>query len=544
MKNLITIVLILHSVLMLAQKPIFTNAKINSATVYFNGAEISETATAFLPKGSSELVVKNVSDYTNESTVQIATPASVTVLSVQFTKNYISEYELDQNNPDTKKVQDSIDNLSKNIQKLEIDKKSIQKTLELLDKNQQVYGNNTGLNLIELTKMIDYFGTKNIQLNNQIVSLDEKITQNKRQLDKLKNRLEIKTQNEVNSSKGKLVIQLMNETAGNIDFKINYLTAATYWKPFYELKANSINEPIALLYKGEVIQNTGLDWKNVKLSLSSGNPNQSNQAPELNPWFLQYQNMMVYARGYKIEQDEVMMSSADAPMESKVDKALRGKLAGVSTLSNYTTIAENQLNVSFDIDLPYDIMSNGKPHSIALKSINIPANYSYFAAPKLDKEAFLMAEINDYSKYNLLQGNANIIFEGLYVGKTSIVPNQTKDTLSLSMGRDKKIAITREKVVDKSGTKFLSAYKEQIFTYDITVRNNKKEAINITINDQYPISTDKEIEVELLQKDKAKVNTETGLLTWDLKLKPAETEKIRISYKVKYPKDKTIDNLN
>jgi uncharacterized protein (TIGR02231 family) len=544
MKNLITIVLILHSVLMLAQKPIFTNAKINSATVYFNGAEISETATAFLPKGSSELVVKNVSDYTNESTVQIATPASVTVLSVQFTKNYISEYELDQNNPDTKKVQDSIDNLSKNIQKLEIDKKSIQKTLELLDKNQQVYGNNTGLNLIELTKMIDYFGTKNIQLNNQIVSLDEKITQNKRQLDKLKNRLEIKTQNEVNSSKGKLVIQLMNETAGNIDFKINYLTAATYWKPFYELKANSIIEPIALLYKGEVIQNTGLDWKNVKLSLSSGNPNQSNQAPELNPWFLQYQNMMVYARGYKIEQEEVMMSSADAPMESKVDKALRGKLAGVSTLSNYTTIAENQLNVSFDIDLPYDIMSNGKPHSIALKSINIPANYSYFAAPKLDKEAFLMAEINDYSKYNLLQGNANIIFEGLYVGKTSIVPNQTKDTLSLSMGRDKKIAITREKVVDKSGTKFLSAYKEQIFTYDITVRNNKKEAINITINDQYPISTDKEIEVELLQKDKAKVNTETGLLTWDLKLKPAETEKIRISYKVKYPKDKTIDNLN
>jgi hypothetical protein len=57
------------------------------------------------------------------------------------------------------------------------------------------------------------------------------------------------------------------------------------------------------------------------------------------------------------------------------------------------------------------------------------------------------------------------------------------------------------------------------------------------------LSPDKEIEVELIQSDGAKVNTETGILTWDLDLKPAETKKIRISYRVKYPKDKVIDNL-
>jgi hypothetical protein len=111
------------------------------------------------------------------------------------------------------------------------------------------------------------------------------------------------------------------------------------------------------------------------------------------------------------------------------------------------------------------------------------------------------------------------------------------------MGRDKKISIKREKVVDKSGTKFLSSKKEQTFTYDITVRNNKKEAVQMLLKDQYPLSPDKEIEVELLENDKAKVNTETGILTWDLDLKPNETKKIRISYKVKYPKDKIIGNL-
>ena len=154
-----------------------------------------------------------------------------------------------------------------------------------------------------------------------------------------------------------------------------------------------------------------------------------------------------------------------------------------------------------------------------------------------------MAEINEYSKYNLLPGEANIIFEGLYVGKTVINPNQTSDTLNLSMGRDKKISIKREKVVDKSGTRFLSSKKEQTFTYDITVRNNKKEAADILLKDQYPLSTDKEIEIELLESSNAKVNKETGILTWSLKLNTGETEKIRISYKVKCPKDKTIENL-
>ena len=214
-----------------------------------------------------------------------------------------------------------------------------------------------------------------------------------------------------------------------------------------------------------------------------------------------------------------------------------------STISDYTTISENQLNVSFDIDIPYDILSNGKAHSVALKEIQLPASYKYYAVPKLEKEAFLLAELSDYSKFNLLPGEANIIFEGTYVGKTFINANATSDTLNLSMGRDKKISIKREKVVDKSGTKFLSSYKEQVFTYDLIVRNNKKEAINMILKDQYPISTDKEITIELLEKDKASVNEETGILTWKIDLKPNETKKFRISYKVKYPKDKIIDNL-
>ena len=214
-----------------------------------------------------------------------------------------------------------------------------------------------------------------------------------------------------------------------------------------------------------------------------------------------------------------------------------------SSITIYTTINDNQLNVSFDIDIPYDILSNGKVHSVALKEIKLPATYKYYAVPRADKEAFLLAEISDYSKFNLLQGEANIIFEGMYVGKTMINPSQTSDTLNLSMGRDKRLVIKREKVVDKSGTKFLSSYKEQLFTFDITVKNNKIESLNLLLKDQYPLSADKEVTIELLQSDNAKINIETGILTWQMQLNPGESKKVRISYKVRYPKDKIIDNL-
>jgi uncharacterized protein (TIGR02231 family) len=542
----ITLLFVLFSAISFAQKPIFTTAKVKSATVYFNAAELSQTTSVNLPAGTSEIVIKNVSDYLNESTVQIGAPNSVTVLSVQFTQNYISEYEIDETNPAIKKVRDSISWTEKEIKKIQIDAYSHQQTIALLDANQNVAGENSGLNVAELMKLVDYYKAKRTELDNNIVALKEKEVKLNQKLSALKSKLEINTQKEEKNSKGKLIIQVMNEVAGLVNLDINYVTNNASWQPFYDLRADNVNSPINMMYKAQVTQWTGIDWKKVNLTLSSGNPNQNNQAPILSSWFLRYGNFNYYRGNVNSKYKDVD--------KQNVYNQIQGSAAGVvveddnavynvASVSGYTTIQENQLNVSFDIDIPYDILSNSKPHSVALKDIKLPATYKYYAAPRVEKEAFLLAEINDYSKYNLLPGEANIIFEGMYVGKTYINPNQTSDTLNLSMGRDKKVSIKREKVVDKSGTKFLSSKKEQTFTFDITVRNNKKETVNMLLKDQYPLSTDKEIEVELLESNNAKENKETGILTWDLKLNPNETKKIRISYKVKYPKDKVIDNL-
>ncbi|WP_353147398.1 DUF4139 domain-containing protein [Flavobacterium sp.] len=607
MKKCILTVCLLVSAIAMAQKPIFTSAKTKAVTVYFSGAEITQSTTVNLPVGTSEIVIKNVADYLNENTVQIGAPKSVTVLSVQFSDNYISEYELDESNPLIKKVQDSILYVQKELKKIQIDKNSHQQTIEILDKNKEIRGANSGLNVAELMKLVEYYKSKRIELDNAVVLLVEKETKWKKILEDLNNKLEINTQKEEKISEGKLILQVMNEVAGNVNLDISYITNSASWQPFYDLRTENINAAIDLAYKAKVTQTTGIDWKKIKLTLSSGNPNQNNIAPLLQAWFLSYgkekefedrPNASVLASLQGMAPGLTIISSTGTPGSAKFDGYIRGAssingdtdpliiingipssnqdfknldqnniksvnvlkdaaatsiygnkgangvvMITTKNMNDYTTIEEQELNVSFDIDIPYDILSNGKAHSVSLKDIKIPATYKYYAAPKVEKEAFLMAELNDYAKYNLLPGEANIVFEGMYVGKTMINPNQTQDTLNLSMGRDKKISIKRERITDKSGTKFLSSYKEQTFTYDIIVRNNKKEEINMLLKDQYPLSTDKEITVELLDKDGAKANEETGILTWEIKLKPNETKKHRISYKVKYPKDKIIGNL-
>jgi uncharacterized protein (TIGR02231 family) len=201
------------------------------------------------------------------------------------------------------------------------------------------------------------------------------------------------------------------------------------------------------------------------------------------------------------------------------------------------------LGVTFDISIPYDVNSDNKPHTVAFKEYEVPATYKYYAAPKLSTDAYLLAEVTNWEKFNLQPGNANIIFEGTYTGKSYINPSNITDTLSLSMGKDKKIIITKEKQQDFSSSKFIGTNKKQVFSYLIKIRNTKKESIDLTLKDQYPLSTDSDIEVELLESNGAEVNKETGMLLWQLKVAPNETKTIKLSYSVKAPKNKILTGL-
>lgn len=556
MKNILFPAAIVFSITANAQKPVFTQAQIQSARVYNNAAELKHKTSAQIPAGTSEIVITNVANYLNESTVQIGVPKNVTVMSVQFTNAYVEEYDNNQDSPLIKPVKEEIKKKETELKTLQNQLTSERKSVELLDKNQSM-SNAQNFSVAELTKLLDFYKTKRNELANSINKLEVQETLLNDELKILKGKLTFNETTTEKTSQGKLIVNVMSNTSGSIPLEISYLTNQATWQPSYEMRIDKINEPIQMLYKAQVQQNTGVDWKNVKLSLTSGPANQNTFAPQLQPWFLDY----YYPNAYRSSKNEVTRAPSSITSKTiegrpnaSVIQTLQGQVPGlniqtgagqpemdVSTMDDYTQISESQLNITFDIDIPYTILSNGKQHSVALKDTQLPATYSYITTPKLDTNAYLIAKVKNYGDYNILPGEANVVFEDMYVGKTYVNANANEDELRLSLGKDQNISVTRSMINDKSGSKTLSSRKVQDFVYEISVRNNKKESISIIVEDQMPISSNTDIEIILADKGGAATDTEKGKLTWDINLKPNETKKIRFGYQVKSAKDKSLN---
>lgn len=517
-----------------AQNIVFTNAKTEKVQVYFNGAEIQQKADATLPKGASEVVITNIANLLDENTVQIKSTKNITILSVQFSNQEIAGYNKEYISEATRPIWDSIQVVEKQIAKNNILKNSLVKSVELLDKNQQLSGQTTHVS--ELSKLLEYYKNKRVELETQLKGTEKSTEELQKKLSELKFRMGTASSQNTNN-RGKLILQVMNDAVGKVPFQVNYVTHQARWSPFYEIRSEQINTPIILKYNAAVNQNTGVDWNDVKLSLSSGYINERTQIPNLNTWFIDYQNqpsaqpVLRRQAAFKknMETQELVASEATYDVAELEDVGLNEAVA----------IGETQLNVVFDIDLPYTILSNGKKHSVFLKKMDIPAQYKYYAVPKYDSNAYLVSDVQNYGAYNLLSGEANLVFEQMYVGKTYI-NTQNNEKLILSLGKDKKINISRKLVSQNTENKSFSSRKVQTFTYEISVTNTKKEAIEIELEDQIPVSTNKDIKVNLTASDNASLTKENGKLKWLIALKPNENKKIRFTYEVEFNKDMNV----
>ncbi|MCU0386754.1 MAG: DUF4139 domain-containing protein, partial [Flavihumibacter sp.] len=194
----------------------------------------------------------------------------------------------------------------------------------------------------------------------------------------------------------------------------------------------------------------------------------------------------------------------------------------------------------YEIKEIYTIPNDGTVNTIDVKKSSLPAVYEYYAAPKLEEAAYLTARITNWQELELMAGEANLFFEGTFLGKSFIDPALAEDTLFLSLGRDANVIVKRTLVKDFSSKRFMGGNKSESKQFELSVRNNKKQPITILLEDQYPISTMKEIEVERDGHDGGRLNSETGLVSWNLTVAPGAEQKKTIRFTVKYPKEKRL----
>jgi uncharacterized protein (TIGR02231 family) len=513
-------------------KPIDT--KITDVTVFQSGAQVTHIANVQVKEGENVLRIADLTRFLDPNSIQVEGNPNYTILSVRHQINYL----LDRNtNPKVKLLQDSLDDALLKQKEIAGLKDALVQEKTMLEYNRTMKGENTILLPEDLKDMADFFRARFTEISYKWIELGEQERVNNNEIARLQNAL-----NDMNARKGnnpsEILITVVADKASTAALKFSYFTQSAAWYPVYDLRAEDINSPIEFVYRAKVYQSTGNDWDKVNLTISTGNPTLGGQIPILYPWYLNiYEPIrevaVLESRGYEQAAPSVAYGMDDA-------KSVSPK---TGYASNYVAVQNNTVNTEFKISIPYSIPSDNQQYDVVMQKESLKAEYAYITIPKLDNDAFLRARITDWAQYSLLPGESNIYFKGTSVGKAYIDPALANDTLSLSLGRDKAINVKRDMIKDYCKTTFFGGKQKTSKAYEVTVQNNKKQAIQIEIEDQLPISQNGDIEVETEEISGALYDATTGKLTWKLTLAPGETVKKQVKFNVKYPRKKYVSGL-
>jgi uncharacterized protein (TIGR02231 family) len=538
MKNITLLLLLWLPISLLGQQEKPVSSTISGVTVFLAKAQINRAISTRLDAGKTHLIVTGLTSALDQSSIQVSGKGNFIILGISHRQNFLSELNVPKS---LQVLRDSLDLLQRELERESAEKEILNKEEQLLLSNQKVGGNNQNLTAAELKAMADFFRarfheilTARMKQDLKIKKLNEKITKVQNQIDE---------QNELYSTNtSEIVISVSAEAATTATLDVSYIVANAGWFPVYDLRATNTKSPVMLNYKANVFQNTGEQWENVRLKLSTANPNLSGLKPELATWWLDFYTYSYYDA--RKDKQRLMKSGAVHRAAEEDQMAAESMAAGpAETAANYVSTIQTTLNTEFDISLPYTVKSANKPTLVDIQNHELKANYVYSVAPKLDKDAFLIARATGWEDLSLLPGTANIFFEGTYVGETAIDPNSIRDTLNISLGRDKRIVVKREKLKDFSSKKLIGMNQRDSYAFEISVRNTKNEPIRIIIEDQMPISQNSQIEVTVLDTGSSKYNKDTGKMIWEMTIAPNETKKVSFKYEVKYPKGKTITGL-
>lgn len=556
MKQILVVFAIICCGVANAQSPKAINAKLQKVTVYLQGADLHYTENVNLSAGINEFAFENISPYINQPSLQASIKNGV-VMDVK----YELVYEEAKPKPTANKKYDKeIEQVLDSLEDLRYDEKDADNHLKALTTEKNMLMNNRiikGEPLKDSLQLLQQGMAFLKERLNAIYAEELKYEKIKDKIAKVRNRLNNRHKALLLLQSGdgagysgdakpihKVLVTVYAENPTTTQLSFSYFVESANWVPAYDLQASSVNGTLKLNYFANVTQNTGLDWKNTQLTLSTSTPTESNTKPTLSPWYLSFYEYKNYSPAPSTNSSMPLKKESLAFRNNNADDMNDQEEKDLNSLLDYISVTENLLRVEYEIKLNYTLNSDGKTHKVLINDKDVPMTLQFAAVPKISSDAFLMARITGWEEMNIIPGNARLYFDGAFVGQMYLDPSTTEDTLSVNLGRDKSFALTRKKVKEKHKERFIGDEKIETRTIEIVVRNTKNQAIDVEVEDQIPVvSGTNEIKVVLKESDDAELDEPSGSLKWKLKLKAKETKKLKFTYEIHYPKDKPVAGL-
>jgi uncharacterized protein (TIGR02231 family) len=510
------------------------SSSVAEVTVYADRARITRTGSATLPEGRSVLEFTSLPAAMEEDSVAVSAQSdgALTIEGVDIREEFLASSVLP-------RTQD----LERQLQELQDQKKSLQVEKSVAEQKRDFFknlsaglgkGEKESINLDDIRKLYTFYAEEVANLAENILTLDRseaklepEISRVKRELDALKNAAQ--------KSQRTLLVSVKAGTAGKAEFTLRYVIGNASWSPSYDARVDSGTGKVEFLYNALVRQETGEDWNNVRLVLSTAQPGRNGRMPELSSAYIDY----------KPEEPVIQPTAGFArngPVLAPAGPA-QSKSQSVQSTDAQAEIEKNGLSVTYQVDLPVNIPADGQPHRTNVSLLNLQGNPEYVTTPKLDASVFLKLHLENTSDALLLPGPVSVFRDGEFTGTIPLKLVPAGSDFDLYVGKDDSIKVERKELVNKrSETGILNRREVEDRKYQISLQNFRPNPIKLLIYDQLPVSRNAEIVVSqgVFSDKPVAFDKDSGELSWNIELQPKIKKVIEFNYSIEWPKGKEI----
>ncbi len=553
--RLILTLCLLSPVLRLGAAPV--SSTISAVTVYTDRAVVTRSGTVELSGGVAELVFANLPESLNDQSLQVSGKgtATATILDVSAKRTYVDFTP----NARVKELEDQLRGFAKQLRALNDRANVLQSQSAMLDQMKAALFAPPAKDvprpdLAQFTNSLSYLSEQHAKIVAENASLDE-------QREDLQNKTNTVQQqlNELRGAGGKgyktVTVRVSAAQPGNLDVALSYTVPGASWVPSYDARVLSTERAVALGYFGGVRQNTGEEWKDVALTLSTARPSLGGAAPVLGLWNLDVFNPLLLRQQADNERrrETFAAKSLNAPASAgavnmqtltsnvSADGVLELKDASMAA----ATIEAGATSASFKIATAASVPSDNSPQKVPIMSATLKAQPEYLTVPKRQAVAYLTSKVVNSSEFPLLAGVMNVFLDGTFVATSSLRTVMSGEKFDLALGADEGISVKHKRVNRfTEDTGLTNSGKRITYEYLITIQNNKKTSERVIVADQVPLSRNEKVVVKLLSPDAKDVKpTDEGTLKWTLDLQPGEKRELTVKFAVEFGNDVNVTGL-
>jgi uncharacterized protein (TIGR02231 family) len=516
-----------------ALHPVVSNANTAEAAlkevyVYLQGARLSYQAQLPLASGQQRILLAGFADGADESSTRILLPRGLQLLHYQWQHQPLRG--LAEPGP-LKGGYDSLNNLRAEIDALRMRREVLQQEQQLLLANKQL-GGNQGVQVAELQKMAIYFRQRLSELGQSLLDLQQQEKKLVVKSDELKKSLE---QRKVYLAEFEnvLIAEVIVGKAGNYQLEISYNCDRVSWEPTYVLRSEGPGKPIQLTMQAQISQNTGLAWKDVRVKLAAYMPASQLQKPVLSPWVLDF----IEQRPVAYQRNSAVPMAADAGILEKNVVAMpeEESWAGVQRNNQFFT-------ANYQPEAPLSLQ-HGEQKRLRIEQRELTVQYEHYLAPRFGQEVLLLARIPLVDSLPQLPGQTQIYFENSLVNTLWLDFAAENDTLDLPLGVDKALVVKFNTAPVLSDKKRFSNTAIKNYSYELEVKNNRNQIVNLLVQDQLPITAQKEIEITDITLQGASLDQEKGFISQNWSIPAGGSKNWKYGWQVRYPANKRVAGL-